>query len=94
MMYRQPTEGVVAALKAMAARPNSAPDLPTIDVPTLVIAGADDQVISARSSEAMATEIPNARLTLIPGAGHLVNLEEPGAFNAVLRPFLKRVDSR
>lgn len=94
MMVRQPVDGVVAALKAMAARPNSMPDLPTIDVPTLLITGADDEIIAAPSSEAMAAAIPDSQLTVVPGAGHIVNMEEPGAFNAVLRSFLERVDAR
>ena len=38
----------------------------------------------------MAAAIPRARLDVIPGAGHLANLEDPGAFNAALRAFLAR----
>jgi 3-oxoadipate enol-lactonase len=44
-------------------------------------------------AEAMARAIPGARLLLIPGAGHLACVEEPGAFNAGLRSFLERVDA-
>ena len=46
----------------------------------------------AAASEAatMAAAIPRARLDVIPGAGHLANLENPGAVNAALRAFLAR----
>ncbi|MFN2250324.1 MAG: alpha/beta fold hydrolase [Anaerolineae bacterium] len=94
MMHRQPADGVVAALRAMAARPDSGPDLPTVDVPTLIVTGDEDAIISVASSEAMAAAIPNAELKVVPGAGHIVNMEEPGAFNALLRSFLERVDAR
>jgi pimeloyl-ACP methyl ester carboxylesterase len=92
MMVRQPTDGVVAALKAMAARPSSRPDLGTITVPVLVVTGADDGVIDPSESQAIADGVPGARLVTIRGAGHLVSLEEPGAFNAVLRSFLDSIE--
>ena len=38
----------------------------------------------------MAAAIPRARLDVIPGAGHLSNLEDPVAVNAALRAFLDR----
>jgi pimeloyl-ACP methyl ester carboxylesterase len=38
--------------------------------------------------ERMATRIPHARFTVLPGTGHLANLEQPAAFNAALFGFL------
>ena len=61
--------------------------LPEIRVPTLLVWGEAD----ARSPITVAREIhaaiPNARLTAIPGAGHLSNLEAPAQLNAEVRDF-------
>jgi pimeloyl-ACP methyl ester carboxylesterase len=92
MMHRQPAGGVIAALKAMAARPSSMPYLSEIDVPTLVVAGAHDQVIPNHESKRIADAIPGASLAILPGCGHLVNVEAPGAFNAAVRSFLDTAD--
>ena len=59
----------------------------SIDVPTLVIVGADDKPFIG-SSEYMAKKIPGARLAVIPDAGHAANMEQPEAFNAALRTFI------
>ncbi len=92
MIGRQPVEGTVAALGAMADRPDARPWLPGIHRPCLVLAGAEDRVIPPEASRSMAEVIPDSQLVLIPGAGHLANLEQPGAFNAALREFMARVD--
>jgi len=94
MMQRQSPAGAAAALRAMAARPDSTPTLATIDVPTLIVAGAEDAIIPTAEAEAMASGVRGARLSLIAGAGHLANLEEPGAFNVALRSFLEGLDAR
>jgi pimeloyl-ACP methyl ester carboxylesterase len=61
--------------------------LPEIKQPTLVIAGAQDaRFIDA--SRRLAEMIPNARLEIISGAGHIVNLEEPERFNEIVSGFL------
>ncbi len=80
----QPAEAIAAALLGMAERPDSTPDLPTIDVPTLVITSDADRLIAPEISAEMASQIPNARLETIAGAGHLSNLEAPASFNAML----------
>lgn len=80
---------IVAALEAMAARPDSTPQLATIDVPTLVIAGAEDVMVTADEIQRLADEIPDARIQAIPGAGHLPPLERPVEFNRALVHFLE-----
>ena len=62
--------------------------LPKIAVPTLLIAGENDTNAPAPMMERMAGKIPGTRFTVIPGAGHLANLERPQTFNAVLAGFL------
>jgi pimeloyl-ACP methyl ester carboxylesterase len=80
--------GLTAALAAMANRPDSRPALPSITAPALVIVGEEDTLTPPSASEAMARAIPNARLSVIPAAGHLANLEAPETFNRMVREFL------
>lgn len=81
-------QGVMGALHGMADRPDVSGWLGEIRVPTLVITGADDTVIPPSESEALAKAIPEARLSLIPQAGHLVAWEQPEAFNEAMRDWL------
>jgi 3-oxoadipate enol-lactonase len=92
MMLRQSSVGVVGALLGMAERPDLMPLLPTINVPTLCVFGAEDVITPAETEGRLLAEaIPNARLVVIPNAGHLSNLEQPEAFNAAAREFIARV---
>lgn len=68
------------------------PPLATITVPTLVIAGEHDPVATPAHAAAMAAAIPGARLHIIPGAGHVSNIEAPAAFNAALGDFLDSLE--
>jgi 3-oxoadipate enol-lactonase len=81
--------GIANALHGLAARADSRQTLPTVAVPTLVVVGAEDVLTPPSEAEALAAAIPGARLEVIPGAGHLANLENPGAVNAALRAFLE-----
>lgn len=62
-----------------------------IDAPTLVLVGAEDIITPPALSEELATLIPGAKLTIIVGAGHLANLEQPLAFNAAIDGFLSEI---
>jgi pimeloyl-ACP methyl ester carboxylesterase len=75
---------IAAAALGMAERPDSVPDLPTIDVPTLVITGAEDRLIPPDVTAGIADGIVGAELLRIEGAGHLSNLEAPEAFDTAL----------
>lgn len=81
-------QAIAAASHGMAARADSTPALAAISVPTLILVGAEDALTPPGESEAMRAAIPGARLAIIPGAGHLSNLEQPAAFNQALRGFL------
>jgi 3-oxoadipate enol-lactonase len=80
----QPPEAIAAALLGMAERPDSTPDLATIDVPTLVLTSTEDRMIAPQISAEMAGLIPRGRLETIEGVGHLSNLEGAEAFDAAL----------
>ena len=51
--------------------------LAAIQKPTLVICGDEDQMTPLRNSQYLSTQIPNATLSIIPEAGHMVMLEKP-----------------
>lgn len=83
--------GVVGALAAMRDRVDSTPMLSDIDVPVLIIHGADDQLIPVSEAEAMHKAIPNSNLVIVPGAGHLPNLEQTDFFNDAVIDFLEEL---
>jgi len=62
--------------------------LGNIAVPTLVLSGSKDRNAPAPMMAKMATYIPSAKYVELEGAGHLVNLERPAAFNVALDRFL------
>jgi 3-oxoadipate enol-lactonase len=85
----QQADGLVGALAAMRDRPDATALLATIAVPTLVIAGSDDQLIPSAESRAMAEAVPNAHFAMIPGAGHLAPMEQAVNTARVIREFLE-----
>jgi pimeloyl-ACP methyl ester carboxylesterase len=64
--------------------------LPSITVPTMVLAGAEDQPF-LQSTDYMAAKIPGAEKVILKGAGHAANIDQPQAFNAAVVSFLNRV---
>ena len=62
--------------------------LARLDMPVLVVAGADDTKFSAEGARLVDSIGPNATLALIPDAGHAAHLEQPDAFLSVLREWL------
>jgi len=60
-------------------------------VPTLVLSGSKDKNAPAPMMAKMAEHIPSAAYVELEGAGHLVNLERPEAFNGALNRFLETV---
>lgn len=80
------------AREVLAKRPtiySLAPRLRELSVPTLLIVGEHDEPC-VRVHRFMADTIPSARHVLIPGVGHLTNLEAPRAFNRAVRSFLRQ----
>jgi pimeloyl-ACP methyl ester carboxylesterase len=63
--------------------------LPRIAVPTLLIWGELDARSPLRVAREFKRAIPQAELVVIPGAGHVSNLEEPGRFNDAVRAFCR-----
>jgi pimeloyl-ACP methyl ester carboxylesterase len=85
------TDAIVAALRAMKARPDATPLLAQISCPSMSISGAEDAVIPAADTDMLRAAIPQASARAIPRAGHLSNLEAPQAFNDAVTEFLGRL---
>ncbi len=79
---------ILAALQALRNRPDSTSTLEEVRVPTLVIVGKEDALTPPPLSERMAANIAMATLTVIDGAGHMPNLEQPQAFNQAVLDFV------
>ncbi|WP_165224601.1 alpha/beta fold hydrolase [Aquisphaera insulae] len=88
VMERTSSQGIAGALRGMAVRPDRRDDLSKITVPTLVLVGEDDAVSPVDEAREIAGRIPQARLVVIPGAGHLSPFENPTATNAAILGFL------
>ena len=91
MLTSAPVDGVVGAIEAMMQRPDSNPTLATFDVPTVVITGAEDAIAPVEEARAMSDAIRGSSFEMIPGAGHLSNIERPAAFNTIFGEFLARI---
>ena len=88
MIAQAPVEGIVGALEAMMARPDSTATLSTISVPTLVVVGEEDVPTPVKDARVMGAAIPGSQLEIIGSAGHLANIERPAAFNHLLTEFV------
>ena len=86
-----PPQGLVHTLRGvLAAWPSLdalAPTLATVRAPALLVAGERDAP-SLGASRTLTAALPQARLVVVPEAGHVVNVAQPAAFNAALRAFL------
>ncbi|XUL94378.1 4-carboxymuconolactone decarboxylase [Streptomyces galilaeus] len=73
----------IAACEALAAF-DVRSELARIGVPTLVLVGSDDQVTGPAEARTLVAGIPDARLAVVPGASHLVPVEQPAAVTDLL----------
>ncbi|MDT7840154.1 bifunctional 3-oxoadipate enol-lactonase/4-carboxymuconolactone decarboxylase PcaDC [Streptomyces justiciae] len=73
----------IAACEALAAFDVRA-ELAHVGVPTLVLVGSDDQVTGPAEARTLVAGIPDARLAVVPGASHLVPVEQPAAVTDLL----------
>lgn len=79
--------GVVRTLEAMRERPDLTAFVPSIRVPTLVVAGGKDVLMPRVDQERMAAAIPGARFEVLAASGHLPMMEEPARLAALLGEF-------
>jgi 3-oxoadipate enol-lactonase len=88
MIAQAPIDGVIGAINALMARPDSTSTCAEIDVPTLVISSDEDVLTPPKEAAQLAAAIRGSRLEVLQGAGHLSNVERPAAFNTVVSEFL------
>lgn len=79
--------GWACQLGAFAAW-NSAPVLPLLALPVLIMADSDDQLVPVANAHVLHNAIPGSRLQLFEGGGHLFMLSRPAGFARVLNAFL------
>ena len=80
---------IAAAQRGMAEREDMTDRLAEIDLPTLIVCGADDPISTPGEMQAIAAQLPHAAYTEITGAGHLPPLERPTATTAAIEKFLR-----
>lgn len=66
----------------------------TIHQPALVVTGDDDPIVPATNSRILAAVLPNARLHVVRGGGHLVLFDSPAEVAPAIRDFLDGVPTR
>lgn len=79
-----------AQIAALLARPALDTLLPAIRCPVLVATGGEDVWSPPVQHEAIAATIPDAALTIVPGAGHMLPAEAPDALNHAIAAWLSR----
>lgn len=85
-------EAEVAVQAGLATRPDSVPTVPTIRVPVLAIAGAEDTSVAAADMEAFHSAPGGCEFHLLPGAGHFAAYEQPRKVAALMAPWLRQFD--
>lgn len=87
MLARTPASGYIAACRAIAAADLREDDA-RIAAPTLVVAGAGDDVTPPSSGEELCAAIRGAQLVVLADAAHILCAEQPAAFDAAVLGFL------
>jgi len=65
--------------------------LPTIDVPTLIIAGSEDQLTPVETAERIHRAIRGSKLVVFEGHTHMVQVEKPREVHAAIDEFLSEI---
>ena len=85
-----PVDGFIGCGEAIR-KLNYLDRLGEIKLPALILVGENDQGTPVAASQAMQVRIKNSKLTVLPGARHLSNIEAAEEFTKALLPFLKSV---
>lgn len=79
---------LLACFQTLVSRDDISDRLGQIKVPALAIHGEADMAITLDRAQDMAQRLPNAKLVIVPGAGHAANLTHPEPVNAAIESFL------
>jgi 3-oxoadipate enol-lactonase len=89
MILAQPLSTIRSALEALADRPDMTEPMRQVRAPTLLVVGAEDAITPPSCLQEAEAIIPNARLLIVPHAGHMTPMEAPEVFNAAVLEFLR-----
>src|SRR5262249_57583947 len=84
----QTDQGVMAHRFHMVEQVELSGRLSGVRVPTLLLGGGRDLLVSAKGLEEMANELPAGQAKSLPGCGHLAFVTHPDKVAAEARPFL------
>ena len=89
LRLRNQPHGLANSLRGMGTgvQPSLWSQLPTLTMPTLLLAGALDPKFCTIAAQ-MAQQLPNATLAIVPAAGHTIHLEQPAVFQQLVAQFL------
>lgn len=76
--------------RAVIARPDQRPHLPSLKCPVLVMVGDADLLTPPERSEEIAALVPQAELVIVPRCGHMLTMERPEVVNATLADWLEK----
>ncbi|MXP42173.1 alpha/beta fold hydrolase [Altererythrobacter soli] len=79
-----------AQIHALLGRPEVDSLLPRIACPTLVMTGERDTWAGPEQHRQIAAALPNSELVIVPGAGHMIQIEAPDAVNTAIARWLER----
>jgi 3-oxoadipate enol-lactonase len=91
MMRNTDPRGAAAALRGRAERQEFVTTLANFNKPALIVIGDQDSFTTVTDGEAMHRLMPHAKLLIVPGVGHMPNLEARELFNEELVAFLDRL---
>lgn len=88
MIRRAGADQLIAQNQAVMARVDQRPHLHGIGCPVLVACGEADLLTTPEHAREMTKLMPHARLEMIPGAGHMLTLEQPQRVTRLLRDWM------
>jgi pimeloyl-ACP methyl ester carboxylesterase len=92
LMTANAPQGLAGGMIAMAGRKDYTRLLNEFRQPSLVIGAEEDKAVNLGQIETIAAGLANSSVCIIPRAGHMVNMEQPDAFNDCLIKFLKGLE--
>ena len=91
MMRKMSPANVAQVQRGMAERPDSVPDLKTINVPVLLVTGDEDVMTGPPEADLMRQNIPHSEMKIIRRAGHYSPWEQPVEAGQMVRQFFDSV---
>ena len=89
-LARSTAQGIAAVQRGMAERPDSLPTLAKINVPVLIVGGAEDMQVPRAELEKMRAGIKNSSLQIVAKAGHYAPFERPAEVGIILKQFIEQ----